>query len=308
MDRATFENLPTREVARLVRETGPKVCGFPINGTRRWFLLEHGPPAGDEGVASYIKAVSDKYIELLQMLFDHGIDTVLAPVFGPDLLERGEGYRAMMEEALVGFARNRAFLDFYDDYDLRVRVYGDAGRYLEGTRYAHALDAYEAMAQRTATHEGQRLFYGVCAQDPTETIAEFSVSFYQTHDRPPSRREVIKMYYGEYVSPVDLFIGFADRHAVFDMPLIATGREDLYFTVSPSPYLDVHSLRSILFDHLYARQSSPQYEKLGEEDWEHMRAFYTANRGNVQGVGVERQGIWFPLPQVALIDDLWSQP
>lgn len=307
MDRATFENLPVADVARRVRATGPTVCGFPINGTRRWFLLEHGPTARDGDIERYIDAVSDKYIELLRMLFDHGIDTVLAPVFGPDLLERGADYRAMMEEALVGFAKNQVFLDFYDDYDLRVRVYGDAERCLEGTRYAHALDAYKELAKRTATHEGQHLFYGVCAQDPTETIAAFSVSFYQTHDRPPSRREVVEMYYGEYVPPVDLFIGFADRHAVFDMPLVATGDEDLYFTVSPSPYLDIQSLRSILFDHLYTRQSSPQYEELEREDWEHLRRFYTLNRGNVQGVGVERQGIWFPLPQVVPADDSWSQ-
>ena len=41
MDIETFQSMPTTEVANLVREAGPKVCVFPINGTRRWFVLEH---------------------------------------------------------------------------------------------------------------------------------------------------------------------------------------------------------------------------------------------------------------------------
>ncbi len=40
------------------------------------------------------------------------------------------------------------------------------------------------------------------------------------------------LYYGEYVAPVDLFVGF-DKFCTFDMPLIATGDEDLYFHGQP---------------------------------------------------------------------------
>jgi hypothetical protein len=308
MDKATFESLPTEDVARLLREDGPKVCGFPINGTRRWFFLEHGTQTEDSHVDTYIEAVSDRYVNLLRMLFDHGIDIILAPVFGPDLLNRGEGYRALMEEALVGFARNQVFLDFYEDYDVRVRVYGDAERYLGETRYAHALDAYDELARRTASRETRRLFYGVCAHDPAETVAGIGVSFHEERNRLPTKSEIIEAYFGEHVPPVDLFIGFADRHAVFDMPLIATGSEDLYFTVRPSPYLDARTLRAILFDHLYARRSSPRYEDLKRDEWEHMREFYRVNKGNVQGVGLQHHGIWFPLPQVVLTEDLRSQP
>ena len=306
MDKATFERLPTAEVARLVRDSGPKVCGFPINGTRRWFFLEGSGAGRADYVDRYVAAVSDRYVKLLKMLFDHGIDTILAPVFGPDLLERGQAYRALMEEALVGFAQRQVFLDFYNEYGVRVRVYGNAERCLEGTRYAGALDVYDELKQRTIANEGPRLFYGVCAQDPTETIAELSVSFYGEQNRLPSKQEIVEMYYGEYVPPVDLFIGFADRHAVFDMPLVGTGNEDLYFTVSPSPYLDTQALRTILFDHVYARKAAPRYEDLGKDDWDHMKRFYTLNKGQVQGVGVQRRGIWFPLPQVDLTEDFWS--
>ena len=37
-----FLNLPVEEVAKAVRAKSPKSIVFPFNGTRRWFLLEHG--------------------------------------------------------------------------------------------------------------------------------------------------------------------------------------------------------------------------------------------------------------------------
>ena len=68
-----------------------------------------------------------------------------------------------------------------------------------------------------------------------ETIAEVSLRLHRENGCLPTKQQIVEAYYGEYVEPVDLFIGFADRPAVFDMPLIATGSEDIYFTVSPSP-------------------------------------------------------------------------
>jgi hypothetical protein len=115
----------------------------------------------------------------------------------------------------------------------------------------------------------------------------------------PTRQEIIEAYYGEYVEPVDLFIGF-DQLAAFDMPLIATGNEDLYFTISPSPYLDTTTLRSILYDHMYARKVDDNYESLNEDDWRMMDKFYRLNRHGVLGIGRAYQEgkFWHPIQQV----------
>lgn len=299
-----FMNLPTEEVARLVREAGPKVCVFPINGTRRWFILEHPDQAEAGFLEAYLRETWRRQTELYRLLFDHGIETLLTPVFGPDLLERGEAYQQLLKPGLLWCAQDAELLAFYDAYDVRVRVYGDTRRYLAGTPYAAALEAYEELARRTAAHESYRLFFGVCAHDASETVAEFGAQFYQTHGRPPSRAEIVEAYYGEALGPVDLFIGF-DRPAAFDMPLVATGSEDLYFTVSPSPYLDARTLRRILYDHLYTRRvDESTYDRLSEEDWSWMRAFYQANRGQVLGVGTRRGNVWYPLPQVTVPADV----
>ena len=308
MDLETFLDLSTEEVACLVREAGPKVSVFPINGTRRWLILEHPEAVAENFVEAYLNIAGRRHVELYQLFFDHGVDTLLTPVFGPDILARGEGYSDLIRDGLSWFARGPDFLDFYDAYDVRVRVYGDYRRYLEPTPYAEVIDDFEAVEQRTASHSRCRLFFGVCAHDATETIAEIGVRFHQVHIRLPTRREIVEAYYGEYVASVDFFIGF-DKFAAFDMPLVATGNEDLYFTVAPSPYLHARQLRTILFDHIYARPKGENtYTEMTEVGWAAMRDFYHANVGNTSGIGIRhKMGIWYPLPQVQLLDKLTTQ-
>jgi tuberculosinol/isotuberculosinol synthase len=302
MDLETFLNLSTDEVARIVRAEGPKVCVFPINGTRRWFMLEYPDLARENFLDNYLRISGRRHIELYKLLFDHGVDTLVTPIFGPDLLERGEEYRSLLEQGVFWFAQDQDFLAFYDAYGVQVHIYGEAHRYLEGTPYESALRTYDEVARRTASHDRYRLFFGVCAHDATETVAEIGARFLQRHGRTPTRREIVAAYYGEYVEPVDLFIGF-DRPAAFDMPLIATGSEDLYFTVAPSPYLDVRTLRVILYDHLYARRvDDAAYQALSQEDWQFLMELYEENRHHVLGIGRRHQSgnFWYPLPQVNL--------
>lgn len=293
LTRDEFLSLPVKKVAQLVRKAGPKVCVFPINGTRRWFMLEH--PEAADSIESYLQIAGMRYIEVCKLLFDHGVDTLLTPMFGPDLLERGEAYQKMMVPALMWFAENKEFLSFHDTYDIRVRFYGDIQRYFANTPYAPALEAYNRLTKQTANHQSYHLFIGICAHDATETVAEASVRFHQQNGRVPNKQEIIATYYGEHVNPVDFFIGF-DRFTAFDMPLIATGNEDLYFMVSPSMYIDAQTLRSILYDHLYTRQiDESSYVDLSKENWGKLKAFYHENRRRVLGIGEKQHGIWYPL-------------
>jgi hypothetical protein len=218
-------------------------------------------------------------------------------------LERGESYQQMMVPALLWFAENPEFLAFYDAYDVRVRIYGDTERYLRNTPYEPALAAYAELAQRTSSHKTYRLFFGVCAHDATETVAEMGARYFEAEGRLPVRREIVTAYYGEYVKPADLFIGF-DRPAAFDMPLVATGQEDLYFTVSPSLYMNAQTLRDILYDHLYARRVSESYEN--PSTLRLLKGFYALNHRHVLGVGKKSRddSFWYPLPQVALLPEM----
>jgi len=299
LDIETFQRLSAQEVAAIVRAAGPKVCVFPINGTRRWFMLEHPPKEGEDPISRYLDMAGQRHVELYRLLFDHGLDTLLTPVFGPDLLERGEEYMQIAAEGLARLAADSHFLEFYHTYQVRVRFYGDYRNFFRATAYADLSDLLDEASSRTAQHERYRLFFGVCAQEAVGVIAELVVGYYIQHGHTPDSCTLVELYYGEPVSPVDLFIGF-DKLCVFDMPLLATGNEDLYFTVSPSPYLNERQLRGILYDHLFARRGGePDPSTVGPDDWAWMKRFYRANSERTLGVGrLGPGGFWFPLPQV----------
>ena len=296
MDKRTFQRLPITEVACLVRAAGPKVCGFPINGTRRWFALEHADETGN-GHLAYMRFAGDRTIEVCRMIFDHGVDTLLIPIFGPAVASRGLDYQPLIEPGLRWFASDPAMLEFYDACDVRVSLYGDARRVYPN--YAAAWDAFDAVAERTAHHRRHRLFYGACADDATETVAQIALKFYQAHGYLPNKRQIVEAYYGDYVEPLSFCIGF-EPMAMFDLPLVASGMEDLYFMVSPSLYLDDYTLRAILYDHLYERRTLDNYSHFTAADWSTLDQFYRLNRQHVIGIGQQAawSGWWYPEPQV----------
>src|SRR5512146_2763118 len=222
-----FLQLPTEEVAALIQASGTKVCVFPFNGTQRWFLLEHTGDNEREQAETYIEETIKAYVRLYRMLFEHGIETVMAPVFGKHTLERGEEYMSTIGESMRLFGEHPDFLSFYKDYDVRVRFYGDYRKEF-ADRYQHITQSFDKITERTLSHGKHRLLYGVCADEATEAIAELSIQHYLAQNKAPSRAELIQMYYGEQIEKADLFIGF-ESFTVFDHPMLNTGDENLYF-------------------------------------------------------------------------------
>jgi hypothetical protein len=283
-----FLQLSTEEVAALVRASGTKVCVFPFNGTQRWFLLEHQW----EHPKTYIEETIKAYIQLYKMLFEHGIETVIAPVLGKHTLERGEEYMTAIGESMRLFGEHPAFLSFYENYDVRVRFYGDYREELKN-RYSYIIQAFDQVTERTLVHGNHRLLYGVCADEETETIAKLSIQYHLAHNKAPSRAELIQMYYGEQIEKADLFIGF-ESFTIFDHPMLNTGEENLYFMVAPSLYMTPTLLRKILFDHIYLRSvPEPNYLEMSQADFEAMRRAYQDGCDNAFGVGELKGGIWY---------------
>ncbi|KAF0107881.1 MAG: hypothetical protein FD146_1512 [Anaerolineaceae bacterium] len=290
-----FLALPTEEAARRVRSAGPQVCVFPINGTRRWFLLEHGGRQWDDPMGAYMDIAAENHISLYKLIFDHGVDTLITPTLGPDILLRGDEYMARIGgEGLARLAQGPDFLEFYDEYDVRVHFYGNHRKALAGTPYAGLSDLFDQAAARTRSHRRFRLFFGVFGNDAAEAVAEFAVRHYQEHGQAPDRRAIVENYYGEYVEPATFFIGF-DKFCAFDYPLLGLGEEDLYFTVAPSPYLTPNQFREILYDHLFTRRvPEPDYNQMSADTIREIGNYYKKYRGLVLGAGKINHGLWNP--------------
>ena len=290
-----FLQVPVQGVAALVRASGQKLCVFPVNGTRRWFLLEHAAQIQDDFFEAYMNLSIQNHVELCSMLFEHGIDTILAPVFGRELMHRGDEYTQRVGiDGLVRTATDPHYRQFFEQYDVRVRFYGDFRDVLTGTPYEYALSSMYEVTEATKHHQRSRLFFGVFADEFTETVSRLSVEHYLAQGGIPDKQTLVRKYYGEDLPPVSLFIGF-DKFSVFDMPLLSTGEEDLYFSLSPSPYMTQHQLRAILYDHLYVRPApEPDYTKLTEEERNWLREYYRKNKDYAFGVGKLKFNLWIP--------------
>lgn len=290
-----FLDLPADEVAALVRAAGQKVVVFPVNGTRRWFMLEHGDSIGGDFFSAYMDASIRNHIELCALLFDHGIHTLLAPVFGRELMRRGDEYTQRVGmDGLVRTATDKTYREFFQKYNVRVRFYGDYRDVLKGTQFEYVLGSLYEVMEATKDNTAFNLFFGVFADEATATIARLSVEHYLAHGAIPDKSALVRSYYGEDLPPVSLFIGF-DKFSVFDMPLLATGEEDLYFSVSPSPYMTRRQLRAILYDHLYVRPApEPDYTQMSADQLDWLRTYYRSNRDLAFGVGKLKFNLWFP--------------
>lgn len=290
-----FLGLPTREVAALTRATGPKVCVFPINNTRRWFALEHGAEKFDDPVKAYLDISGREHIRIYKLLFDHGLDTLINPVFGVELFSRGEDYmKRFAADGLEHLVSHPDFVDFYESYQVQVHFYGEHKKVLRGTPYAYLSDRFDEVERSTRHHARYRLFFGVCGTDATESVAEFSVQHFKETGSIPNREAIVAAYYGAALPPANLFIS-SDKFWVFDYPLLSSGEEDLYFMAAPSLYLTEKQLREILYDHLYARKENyPDYESMSAEGFQQMRTFYKMNAERVFGTGKIEHGIWYP--------------
>lgn len=305
MDKQNFHKLSRKEIANLMEKDGKKVCVFPLNGTRRWFMLEHPPADGDFNTA-YPNTMALRLVELCRLLFDYGIQTLLLPVLSPHLFRaRGEAYTTMTIKALSLLTSHPKFIDFYQEEEVRVRFYGDYKTYLSTTPFANLVDDFAEIAAQTQTNNRRCIFWGVCADDAVETTANLAVQYYLKHGRVPDKQALITQYYGEPLPPVNIFIS-SSKPRVFDIPLLSNGREDLYFTVAPSPYLTEPQLRDILYDHLFARRKEhSRYDMMQPQEWKTLRKFYQLNMGKTLGVGARQAswGIWYPLPQVILPEE-----
>ncbi|MEW5939015.1 MAG: hypothetical protein AB1750_05095, partial [Chloroflexota bacterium] len=237
------------------------------------------------------------HIELYKLFFDHGVDTLITPVIGPEILATRDSYMQKIgADGLARIATHPDFLSFYEQYGVRARFYGDYRKYLADTPYEHLSAIFDGLIETTKHNNRSRLFFGAFADNlgATQAVAELAVNYFKERNAVPAREKIVEMYYGEYVDKADIFIGF-DRFAAFDYPLINWGAEDLYFTVSPSLYMTAKQLRAILYDHMYTRRAQErEYETFTRKEMDDIKRYYRSNVDNSLGIGEIYCGLWTP--------------
>jgi len=267
--------------------------GWPFNGTRRWYLLyrRENSDAGDF-VATLIRRQAEKH----RLAFAHGVGVIVAPGFGTELLQRGSTYVQYVLGGLLQLADDAVYQEMFAA-GVRIRFYGDYEEVLDTTSFRPMLAACTDLITATASDNGPLLLIGLFADAPYPTLARLSVEFAKKRGRPPDRQELIEAYYGLAVPDLSLYLGFA-QPALFDVPLLATGQEDLYATLTPSPDLTEKQLREILYDHLVTRRTpEADYDVLPDKAQAALAEYNERYSGVTLGIGRidPLTGIWNPL-------------
>ncbi|EFA79164.1 hypothetical protein PPL_07989 [Heterostelium album PN500] len=281
-----FLNLSNIEISKLVSESGNKTMLYSQNAIRK--LLDH-----------------------LLMIFEHGISTVIYPMWfytlemrGPEYVPKFIGYLQGLKSLLL----EPLLLQAYMKAGIRIIFYGEFRELLMRENDTKLIEVFERIMEITKNNTKKVVLFGTNIQDPSTLIIDKSINFFKKNNREPTKSELIKEYYGVEVEEVSFYFGF-DRFSTDGRPILLCdkGNEDLYFSVSPHSFFTQKQLRKVLFDHLFCRSVANAKEyQLKVIDVEIMKTFYTMNTGNTMGVGeVQPYGqYWCPLPEVRRVNTI----
>ena len=258
-------------IARIVSGRVSTVVIY-LNGTRRWFLSQN------KNWANYAKITGIAHRQLCQLFYDHGIQTLIQPLMGYDLLERGPDYLKMAVEQGLTELLSPDYRAWYRQAAIRVTLYGIWLNALTELGFNEIVASLKLIAE-TSCHNKHKLLLGAFADDGLDNIVAMAKNVSQG-------QELLRRYYGQVVGPVDLIIG-AGQPAIWDLPLLDINKANMYFLQAPTFCLNRETRRQILYDHLYQRMNDEGlYDNLSDQEWRRVEVLGVGQRTRMGWVAV----------------------
>ncbi|MBN1886377.1 MAG: hypothetical protein JW850_00240 [Thermoflexales bacterium] len=295
-DRETFLALPTEAIADLVRDMGkPQVGIFVPDGNRRLVLAETELQEGsDEFFMQVAHAQTTLGLNTLQVFFSHGLPILFTPLFSSSVLARGEDYCRLTALKTLGIMlTDDEWLDFYEAFDIRVRVYGDMSA-LAQPGCENALQWIKHAPQITQNHTTHTLFVGIGNEPMVGHDAAQAVGrFYQTYQRKPTSDELVEFLYGQAIPPADFFIMSSKLAGLGALPALVCGKDtQVYYLAVPGVMgLTERTYRAILHDLLYMRD---ERGRLDFDNRKQLHAWYSHHAETIIGLEHKIGSAWVP--------------
>jgi undecaprenyl pyrophosphate synthase len=298
-----FMKLSDRKVSEMVMAAGkPKTVLIVPDGTRRVCMTDYGlNPLDEDFLKNHFSIEQEKAVKIIQTIFDHGIQTLFFPGVTHGNLSRSSAYLdGLVNIGIKYMLTDEMWLDFYDDYEIRVKVYGDL-EYIAGLGYPIVKKWAKEIESRTRQNDGHTLFHGFAVSQSLEEmrLTRMAVDFYTKYKRYPSREDLQKMYFGDILDAVDIFIRTVEVRDSQCQPVLIGGAAEMYFPVTPFIYLDRGLFRLILYDYIYCRMrtySKKSYATgVDTNEIDTMRKYYSMNKDIVLGLGKRKKNgkFWF---------------
>ena len=300
-EKNTFLEMSPGAIADFVTRVGrPKLGVFVPDGSRRLVMSLTETQADTDAFRRLCATLPAYYLlKSLKVLFDHGLPKLMVPILSRSVLGRGSDYRlhTVMEGLRLLFS-SEEWLAFYDQYDIRVRVYGET-ELLAQSECSEALTWIESASQRTSSHNARRLFFAI-GESPRlgAGIAEAGIALFRELGRSPTEQELIEAYYGEDLPTADFYIMSSKLSGMGALPrFLVDGDTEAYFLPCAGAMgLHADTYRVILYDLLFERTGlrNPGKHALSSEDRYALRSYYDEVIGKVIGLGRRIGNVWVP--------------
>lgn len=256
-----FNKLTDNEISKIInsRLNNCNTMVYAYDGTRRSYLIENTISklqtngihnnkckftGKDEKTTidydDYCKTAISKLLFDLVMMFKHGIKTIVYPMWFCTLEDRGPEYLPKFIKYLSGLKallENETLVKLYKECGIRVIFYGEYIKLLERGNDPILLETFNKIMELTKDNISHTILFGTTIQEPSQTIIENSIDFFEKYNYRPTKNQLIKQYYGVDVDQVSFYLGF-DRFSTDGRPIYISdkGNEDLYYTISPHSY------------------------------------------------------------------------
>jgi hypothetical protein len=277
-----------------------KTVVLSTSGTSRWYFLEYGDIGqgydAPERFLEYGRRVIQRVIEMTDILYSDGIESLFLVGFGGSQGRRNTGYVENLKWVynLLIDETSRAL---YDQHEIGVLFRGDWGSIFTQLGADDLTRKFEKIEQETAARRRWLIWYVPDDLIPSSLVPLVAEHIERTGEMP-DRTTLARAYYGRPFQDIDILIG-NNKPSITNIcpPLLSL--KDLYFTVSPITYLERRQWRKILYDHLFARRGQYRdFTALTAETLEEMRAFYKVAQDDIIGVGTYHRPTqcWRPAP------------
>ena len=271
---------------------------FVADGNRRLVMTQTGltPDSGDFYPA-YVNIVTEAFRNNLEVFFQHGLHTLLFPLFGPSLLTRTEKYRGyVMPELVRRLFKSDGWLSFYREQGVRIKAYGNLEILRRQCKDANLAETIKECEHMTSAYGNHRLFYGFFSTQAFDRVLIQQLQrFLRDRHREPDPSELAHLYYREPLRTADFFITSTRMGYLGALPPFAYGKNTRMYTLTaPGVFaLNENTYRQILYDLLCLgpADSGPVLYDTLPADIDSLAGFYQHHQNRVMGTG-KKIGKW----------------
>jgi len=290
--REEFLALGAPEVSHIVRlRERPKAGVFIADGNRRLVMCRTGlSPTSPGFYLQYARFFVDSLKESLSIFFDHALETLFFPLYGPSVPSRARSFRDIVIPSVYrAVFLSPEWLQFFNEKGIRVKVYGDLSELdrvdPQGPVMAKGI---RDTIEKTAMNTSHTLYFGFMAE-PTafSQLPSLIIAFYQQHHRTPTLPEMVQLYYGDPIPPVD-FIIFSEKLSIRALPPFVSAQDIKAYYLPVPGFLGLNALnyKKILYDLLYMQptESVPEYPEDSQGALTDLDRFYGRHTDTVIGL------------------------